>query len=168
MTVGPALRRRPLSFSRRLALTIAVVAILPLIVFGLFVTGRVEASLVAVGDDRMRDALAAVDAVLARRQSTLDEATAAYATWPVTADLVAAGDVDTLREDILAFVERRGDADLAIAVVDGTIVTTGADADAALLAAIDQGASAPPGRPAPRPRAGPGIGAAHRAARHGR
>ncbi len=136
-------RGRPLDFGRRLALSLVLVAIAPLVAFGLFVSGRVDVALASAAEARVSDALAAVDAVLARRDEALEQAVGAYGSWSVTGDLIAERRFDDLRDDVLAFIERRGEVDVAIAVVDGALISSGGSAGRELLAALAPDGSIP-------------------------
>ena len=125
MAEMPRRRRLALPFSRRLAISLVTVAVVPLLVFGVFSVNRIDAALGSDADSRIAGALDAVDSVLAGRERELAETTSAYATWSVTGTLIDAGSTDSIQKDILGFLVERGTVDLAIAIVGSDPISAG-------------------------------------------
>lgn len=134
MTRSSARRSRDLPFGRRLAISMTAAALLPILLFGTFVIGRIDSVLGGAAEARVVEGLDAVDSVIARREQALADTTSAYAGWAVLRDLIDRGELPTIQSDVLGFLEGRGSVDAAIAEVDGRLLTAGGDADHARLA----------------------------------
>ena len=118
--------RLPLpSYSRQQALSLLVLALLPLGLFGAIALDRAA---VAVADDargRVSRAAGSVRAILARSQADLAASATTYATWTVLAEDVAALNTPAIDTNIIDFLVAQGTVDALVLVVGDRDVALG-------------------------------------------
>ncbi len=136
---APSVARERLPFGRRVALTLIAQALVPLVLFGVFSVARIDAALGADLDARVRAALGAAQTVLAEREQELIDSASAYATWPVTRQLIDDGEWPSIERDILDFQVERGPVDLAMVVMaDRTLAAGPPDVLADLTGTVER------------------------------
>ena len=132
-------RRLPqaLTYDRQLAIALLVVALVPLVVFGVGAFSRFDAAIRAEGERGVRDTERSVSALIEQAEVRLAATGASYATWATLVGYVDALDTERLRTDVAEFLVGRGTADV-VSVVAGPDIAAqgGTEADAAALAEV--------------------------------
>jgi signal transduction histidine kinase len=132
---GPSLRRLT-------AGALLAAAVLPVLGVGALVSLRLGTALQDDARLRAEQAAVAARALVARSTADLARLVDSYATWPRLATAIAAGDLEAVRTDVLAFLVERGSVSGAVAVVGDRSVAAGRPD---LTAALTEAASGPPG-----------------------
>lgn len=131
MPHGPRWRGRGVAYRRQVILAMAVVAILPVAVFGFAALGAVQD---IVGQEALAQTHTAVRgaaAVLARNASDLTKTVDSYANWPFLQDEVAKLALEEVRKDVIEFQVDQGEID-AIALIVGDRQVIGGPTDQAI------------------------------------
>lgn len=126
-----------LPFDRLAAVALICAAVLPAAILGTVVYAQVDRALAQDALVRTERALSAATLHLRQAQADLDRLGASYATWPVFERMIAAGDLRTAHDEVIAFLVDQGSVDAARVATATSSVSAGDAPVAAALAPLE-------------------------------
>src|SRR5512141_547632 len=114
-----------LPYHRLAAIALVLAATIPVALLGILVYDQVERSLSSDAIERTDRAVGVAKAGLERAERDLDALVRSYAGWNAFAAQVAAGDLEPVRADVLAFLVEQGAVDGALVITPGGEVAAG-------------------------------------------
>lgn len=125
-----------LPFNRLSAIALICAAMLPAGILGVFVYGQVDHALAEDALVRTERAAAAATMNVRQAQAELDALATSYATWPVFERMVAAGELASAHDDVIAFLVGQGSVEAGRVETPAGTVSAGEPAVAAALATL--------------------------------
>jgi signal transduction histidine kinase len=132
-----------ITFQRLLVIALVIAAVLPVATIGLLAFRPIQEGVEADASARIEQARTTAQAVLQRRDRDLDDLARSYAEWPTLSDMLANGNLEAIRTDVLGFLVGQGSIDDGLIVTPGGTISAGRpDQAAELLAGLRPNATA--------------------------